>query len=63
MSQSNNVNPTLLEAMRAAIDNIDAQSPEELATNIKKHENGPISTALKDLSGFAHLNIPNAKPN
>jgi hypothetical protein len=61
MTQTNNVDPKLLQAMRKAIENIKNQSPEELAANIKKHQDGPISTALNELSGFATLNVPNIK--
>lgn len=61
MTQSNTVDPTLLQAMRKAIENIENQSPEELAANIKKHQNGPISTALNELSGFATLNATNSE--
>lgn len=61
MQNINNIDPSLLQAMRAAIKNIDRQSAEELANNIKKHKDGPISTAMKELSGFATLDFTERK--
>ena len=58
MSEPNSVDPSLLEAMEKAIEKIKNQSPEEYVENVKKHRNGPISTAMRELSGFVTLELP-----
>lgn len=57
MAVSTNIDPSLLDAMKKAIENIQNQSPEELDKNIKKHKDGPISTAMRELSDFATLDL------
>ncbi|WP_462156514.1 hypothetical protein [Pseudoalteromonas sp. GB56] len=42
---------TLLEAMRAAIETIKAQSPQEYVENVRAHSESPIAISLEDISG------------
>jgi hypothetical protein len=42
---------TLLEAMRAAIETIKAQSPQEYVDNVKAHSNSPIALSIENIVG------------
>ena len=45
---------TLLDAMDAALKNIERQTPDEYMDNVAKHRDGAVATALNDLqdAGF-----------
>jgi|GEM_PF-4669130 hypothetical protein len=42
---------TLLEAMRAAIETIKAQSPQEYVDNVRAHSNSPIAVSIDSIAG------------
>lgn len=42
---------TLLEAMRAAIETIRAQSPQEYVNDVRAHSDSPLATSINSIAG------------